>query len=153
MDTDGLIKNLKPIYAAVADANKIREELSFVSVAALANGSNEPVNLVLSNGEIILRCESAYSEANSPIPANVTKETPENGFFYDIISLTKLFQVLSGRVKIEIDSRGFLLIKTRNEVYAQSPLRDQTKKTNFGKQEKEKTRAKGTNNTKEKKAA
>ncbi|MCL1842801.1 MAG: hypothetical protein FWF79_03230 [Defluviitaleaceae bacterium] len=151
MDTDAMVKTLKPIYSAVVDVGKMKEALSLVSVAALAGGSREPINMALSNGEIRLQCYSSYSEANSSVPANVSKETPDTGFFYDILSLTKLFQILSGKVKLMIDERGCLLAKTRTEAYFQAPLRGSTVKV--AKQEKEKNRAKGANIVKENKAA
>jgi len=35
----------------------------------------------------------------------------------------KLLNVINGRAKLEIDATGFMVIKTRNEVYLQCPLR------------------------------
>jgi len=128
MDTNAIIKHLKPAYSAVAEVSKLKDALKLMSVAALQSDVREPINLVMANGEITLRCYGSYTEANTAIPANVTKSTPDTGFYYDIPALRELFQVLSGKVKIDLDERGFMLVKTKNEVYFQSPLRGRPKK-------------------------
>jgi len=123
MDTNAVIKRIEPVYSAVVDASKIKEGLNIIAVGALANNSNAPINLVLSNGEIILRCNSNYSDATTALPANISQDTPDTGFFYDVSALLKLFQVVGGNVKLEIDAKGFMLIKTRSEAYLQGPVR------------------------------
>jgi len=164
IDTAGLLKNLKPIYAALADAGQMKEALNVIDAGASAGGTKEPVNLVLLNGEIIFQCNSDYIQTSMAVSANVTKATPETGFFYDVSALSKLFQVIAGKVKLEIDAKGFMLVKTqtRSEVYFQAPMRAPIKKAKPSKQmkeqeekqEKEKTkRAKGAENVKEKEVA
>ena len=123
MDTSIVLKHLKPIYAAVADVEKMREALSLISVGALAGGKRVPINMTFTKGEICLRCNNDYSIASNAVPANVTKSTPETGFYYDVSALLKLFQIVSDRVKLEIDVKGFILVKTRNEAYFQAPMR------------------------------
>ena len=127
IDANAIIKTLKPVYAAVADVGKMKEALNIISVGALAGNVRVPIKLVLTNGEILLRCNNDYSEASTAIPANVTHDTPDTGFFYDVSALLKLFQVVGGKVKLEIDARGFMLVKTRNEAYFQSPVRPPAK--------------------------
>jgi len=137
MDTNAVVKSLKPVYSAVADSTRLKEGLDLISVGAISassSGSKEPLNLVLSsdsrpNGEIILRCNSSYADASIAVPAVVPKgkETPNGGFFYNISALTRLLQVIKGKIKIEIDAKGFILVKTRNEVYFQAPIRPRVK--------------------------
>jgi len=148
MDTTAVLKNFKPAYTAVAEVCKLKEALSLISIAALAGEDREPINLILSSGEIILRCNSDYSEASAEIPANISNDTPNTGFFYDVPALSKLFQVVNGKVKLEFDTNGFMLAKTRNEIYFQSPLRPKIKKANPFKKKKEKS-AKGAEDMKE----
>lgn len=69
-----------------------------------------------------------YGKALTVVPANISKNTPDDGFYYEINSLMKLLQVIEGRIKLEIDAKGFMLIKTRNEVYLQLPRRVPVKK-------------------------
>jgi len=147
MNTAALVENIKPEYAAVADIGKMKEALSIVSVAASAGMVRQPINIVFREGEIIVQCNSDVSNAHSVVPANVTKKTPGAGFYYDGLSLLKLFQILGGKVKLEIDAKGFLVVKTRNEAYFQSPVRKPIKKKDPEKQEKE--RAKGAKDVKE----
>jgi len=147
MDTNALIKNFKTTYTAIADARQIKDTLNLISVTAQAGGINEPVNLVLSDDEISIRCDSDYSNASSAVPANVSKETPETGFYYDGSALIKLFQVVRGKIKIELDARGFMLVKTKNEAYFQAPVRETAKKGNA--KAKEPKRAKGAKDVKE----
>ena len=152
IDTTAVVRYVKPAYSAVADAGKLREALDLISIGALVGDTRVPINLVLSNGEIILTCNSEYSEANITIPANVLKDTPDTGFFYDVSALTKLFQVVGGKVKLELDARGFMLIRTRNEVYFQAPVQPRAKKSipaKGGKGEKETKSAKGARGEKE----
>jgi len=124
IDTNAIMKGIKPAYSAVSDVAKLKEALDIVAVGA----EGEAVNLILYAGQIILQRNGDYSVAQTSVPANVTKDTPKKGFFYEINSLMKLLNVISGRVKLEIDTTGFMVIKTRNEVYLQCPLRAPAKK-------------------------
>jgi hypothetical protein len=125
IDTSVVLKNIKPVYSAVTDVDRMKEALDTLSVGTV----NEPVNMVLSDKQIILRCNTDYSEAQTVIPATVSKETPDDGFYYDIGNLVKLFHILDGKIKLELDAKGSMLIKTRNEVYLQLARRTPAKKT------------------------
>jgi hypothetical protein len=158
MDTNAVIKSIVPVYSAVADASKMKEGLEIISIGALANNAGVPINLVFSNGEIILRCSSDYSDATTALSANISQDTPDAGFFYDISALLKLFKVMGGKVKLEINAEGFMLIKTRSEVYLQGPVRPpvktKTAETKSGSQSeqghnKKQNRAKGAKEMKE----
>jgi len=122
IDITKVISNIKPKYSAITEATKIKEALNLMSTAAFMGNIKVPINLVLSNGEIILRCDGDYSQASTTVPGNVIQNTPETGFYYDISALIKLFQVVCGKVKFEIDAKGYMLIKTRTEVYFQIPI-------------------------------
>lgn len=155
MDTAAVIKNFKSEYTALVEAVKIKESLKLLSVAAAIGDTPMPLNLSFSRGEIILRFNNDYSEADSVIPGKVPKETPDSGFYYDISALEKLFQVVGGNVKMEIDANGYMLIKTRSEIYFQSPVSHavikarSVKQIKSVKEPKEKSRAKGAKSMKE----
>jgi len=153
IDTAALLKNLNLIYSAMADVGKMKEALNLISVSALSGDTKQPINLVLSDGKVILRCSNDYSDSGTEVSANISKETPDIGFFYDVLALIKIFQVLSGKVKIEMDAKGYMLIRTRNEVYFQAPMRPPVKKTKPEKQTKGQGRAKGAEDVKETKEA
>ena len=143
IDTTAILKGVVPVYNAVTDSRQMKEALDLIIVGA---ESKESVNLILSSGEIIMRRNGDYSEAQTMIPANVTKVTPDEGFYYNPGILAKLFQVLDGKVKLEIDAKGFMLVKTRSEVYLQLPMRIPVKKAEPAKK---KYSVKSTNNVKE----
>jgi DNA polymerase III sliding clamp (beta) subunit (PCNA family) len=149
MDTTAVLKSIKPAYSALADVSKMNQALSLISVSALSGDERQPINLVLSGKEIILSCNGNKSDLTTEFHANVSKPTPEQGFFYDVPALLKLFQVLSGKVKLEIDTRGVMMIKTQNEVYLQGPVL--ASMATAAKQVKR--RAKGAEGMKEKEAA
>jgi hypothetical protein len=48
---------------------------------------------------------------------------PQNGFFYNLTFLTKLFHIVDGKVRLEIDENGTMLVKTTNEFYLQAAVR------------------------------
>ena len=121
MDTASVIKNVAPAYTAVADASKLKEALGFVAVGS--DMDRAPLNMALSGGQIHLRRHCGLSVAHMAVPASISKDTPGTGFYYDIESLVKLFQVISGRVKVELDAKGVMLVKTMSEVYFQIPMR------------------------------
>ena len=124
IDTTAVLKNITPVYAAAVDAGTIKENLELLAVGA----ENEPVNLALTGGNIILRRNGDYSEAQSAITASISRETPETGFYYNIDNLCKLFQIMAGRVKLEFDAKGIMLVKTKSEVYMELPRRMPAKK-------------------------
>jgi len=119
IDTNAIMKGIKPAYSAVTNADEMREALNVVAIGA----DRTPVNLIFSSGQIMLRRDTDYSQAQTAVSASVLKDTPKNGFFYEINSLVKLSQVINGRIKLEIDAKGFMIIKTKNEVYLQLPMR------------------------------
>jgi len=151
IDAATLLKSLKPIYVAIVDVAKMKEALSLISVVALSGATIKPINLVMSNNEIILQCDDDLSAISSVVSAKVSKNTPDTGFYYDVSALMKLFNVVSGKVRLEIDAKGIILIKTRSEAYFQAPVRPPEKKEKepAPKQDKGKERAKGTKNVKE----
>jgi DNA polymerase-3 subunit beta len=124
VDTNALIKNMEPVYTAVANADIIREALNIVAVGS----ENTPVNIALSGEQIIFRRSGDHSEVQTSVKANISKDTKKSGFLYDIRSLEMLFQVVDGRVKLELDAKGFMLVKTRNEVYFQAPIQPRINK-------------------------
>lgn len=115
IDTNSLIKSVKPVYSAVTDAYEMRKVLDLISVGA----GVQPVNLVMINGQIHLNCNGESGAVHSVVAAKISTDTPETGFYYNTAKLYKLFQVVDGKVKLEFDSKGTLLVKTRNEVYLQ----------------------------------
>jgi hypothetical protein len=119
IDTIAIVKSIAPAYTAIADAEAIRKAIIAISVGT----DNEPVNLVLSDRQIILHRLGEYSEAVSSVPANISNPTPETGFYYNIQHLCSLFQVVDGRIRLELDDKGMICIKSRNEVYVQTPQR------------------------------
>ena len=135
VDTTKLVKSIKAEYTAVVDVNKMKAALGLISVDALAGNTRVPMNMLFSGGEIVMRCDSEFGKSSSSIPATFSKDTPSAGFFYDVSALLKLFQVVSGRVKIELDSKGFMMIKTQNEVYCQGPVRPPKKQEKCAKEE------------------
>ena len=128
IDTSSVIQNIMPTYTAIANSDELKEAINLISVASLAGGEKEPINLIFANKEIRLQCNNNHNEASTSVSANVSENTSDAGFFYDVTALKKLFQVVSGKVKLEIDTRGYMLIKTPNEVYLQVPTRPKVKK-------------------------
>ena len=159
MDTSALIKRVNPVYSAVTEAGKMKEALGLISVGALAGKTHAPINLAMLGNEIALSCKTDLNEGSAIVPANVSRETPESGFFYDVTALLKLFNVLSGKVKLELDAKGFIMIKTRNEVYLQSPIPPNAVNVinelnaKYAKPTKDKESAKGAEGVKKEKAA
>jgi len=149
VDTAALLKKIEPIYVAIVDVAKMKEILSLISVVALSGVTIKPINLVMSNNEIILQCDDDLNAVTSVVATKISQNTPDTGFYYDISALMKLFNVVSGKVKLEIDAKGIILIKTRSEAYFQAPVRAPEKKEPAPKQDKDKERTKGARNVKE----
>ena len=131
IDTGSIVKSIKPAYSAVVDAKLMRDALGTLMVGA----DIEPVNIVFTKANISLRRGNEYSEAKSAMPANITTATPKAGFYYNIRHLHKLFQIMEGKVRLELDEKGMMMVKSRHEVYVQTPQRVPT------------TRAKGSKKT------
>jgi len=127
MDTSKLIQDVNADYAAIADSGKLKEAFALLSIGAVAGGKNIPINLVMARGEITMTCNHEYSQAGTSISAKIITDTPDGGFYYDVTALLKLFNIVSGRVKIEIDAKGYMLVKTNTEVYLQMPVRPPAK--------------------------
>jgi len=120
IDANKVMQGIIPVYSAVTDARQMKDALD---IMAVGTDGIETVNLALCAGLIVLRRDNAYSEAHSTVPATIAKDTPTKGFFYDLGKLAKLFQIVEGRIKIEMDANGIMLVKTRNEVYFQTSIR------------------------------
>ena len=115
-----IIKAVVPKYEATVNAIQMREALSLVQA-----GITEalPINIVLLHGSIRFMTESANHCITHEIDAEVAEPTPPDGFYYKSDGLDKLLSVLHGRIKIEMDAQGMMLIKTQNEVCFQIPQR------------------------------
>lgn len=124
MDVNTVIKSIVPAYSAVISAEEILKCLELIRISA----GSQPVNLVLSKDAILLKCDGEHGDVQTEAAAIVSKGTPSAGFYYNVDKLCKLFQVVSGRVKLELDVKGLLLIKSRSEVYFQVPQRAKMKK-------------------------
>jgi hypothetical protein len=85
-----------------------------------AGMDSQPVQLVLKDNEIHLRCSSKDENARISVPATVPTETPKEGFYYNIGNLSiELFDVVKGKIRVELDAKGTMIVKTANEVYLQ----------------------------------
>jgi len=129
VDTASLVKRIKPEYSAIVECEKMKEALGLILVSASVGNMREPVNLVMSGKEITLSCNSDYTNAQAVVPAKVLTETPNTGFFYNVSALLKLFQVVNGKIKMEINEKGFIFLKTSSEVYLQSPVQAPIRKS------------------------
>ena len=126
IDTNAVVQSLRPKYTAVTDIALIRQALDIVS----AGTETAPVKLVFANDAICLNRVGEMSLSSSEVSARLTGIMPESGFFYKLDYLVKLFQVISGTVKIEIDDKGMMLVRTKNEVYFQLPVKAPANKVN-----------------------
>ena len=131
IDTNLLLKSFKPAYIAVADSGELKEAVNIVAVGAASGNSLEPVNINLTDGEIIVCYEGDSSAGGSRVKAKISKNTPTTGFFYNINALVKLFQITTGKVRLELCDRGIMLVKNSSMIYLQSPLKPNTKKKEF----------------------
>jgi DNA polymerase III sliding clamp (beta) subunit (PCNA family) len=125
IDTNQIIQSIKPTYSAVINAGMMRQALELVSVSDAA----VPVHILFADDAVHVKCDGETSSSSDQIPARLIAKMPEPGFFYNAGYLLKLFRVLNETVKLEIDEKGMMLIRTKNEVYFQLPLSHKTVKT------------------------
>jgi len=114
-----IIKAVSAQYTAIVDARMMREAIELVQTGM----DNTPIGIALGQDTIRFVSETATNRAYHEIEAMVTAPTPEDGFYYNAAGLLKLFSTLVGNVKIEMDAKGMLLVKTQKEVYFQLPQR------------------------------
>ena len=79
-------------------------------------------NIIFADGAMHMRRETEYGQTHSEVSANITGNMPETGFYYNLDYLMRAFHILTGMVKLEINARGMLLIKAKNEIYFQAPI-------------------------------
>jgi len=125
IDTSLIVKSVVPKYTAIAKAVDVRMSLDLLSAGAVT----EPVNIRFINDTIQLMRMGETSLSQSEAPAELTGEMPKQGFYYNLSYLLKLFQVLDGTVKFEIDEKGMMLVRSKNEVYFQLPTKPSRRKT------------------------
>ena len=109
-----LIKAVVPKYTAIAEAKQVKEALDLV--LAGTDAKRAVVNIVLLPDTIRIAASSDDYYALHEIEATVSAPTPTDGFYYKADGMTKLFNVMQGNVKLEIDTRGMLLLKTPSDV-------------------------------------
>jgi DNA polymerase III sliding clamp (beta) subunit (PCNA family) len=124
IDVNKVVKSITPVYTAVTDANQLKDALNSVT----AGMDSEPVHLVMGYGEIHLRCTGKDGEAHTAVQANIQTDMPEAGFYYNADNLYKLLQIVTGRIRVELDAKGTMMVKTANEVYVQLSQRAPVKK-------------------------
>lgn len=119
IDTNQIVQSIKPKYTAVANAGAISKALDLISIAA----GTMPLNIRFGGNSLWVMYEGETGASSYEIQAKLTGDMPKAGFFYKTDYLKKLFKVLDGTVKLDIDDKGMLLIKTKTEVYFQLPMK------------------------------
>lgn len=117
IDINTIMKNIKPTYSAIIDVLALQNSLELMNVGA----GTQPVRMVMVDGGVQLLCNGDDGASKDFVVAIVTKATPIEGFYYNIDKLLRVLRLLSGKVKIDIDTKGMLMLKSRNEVYFQVP--------------------------------
>ena len=129
IDVNKVVKAVISAYTATTDAYRIKEAIELMIIGE----NTEPLNIVLSNGHVNLRRNGSYSDVKSYVPANISKDTPDTGFYYNADNLYRLFKILEGKIRMEFDARGVMLVKTKNEVYFQMPQREPANVSGYAK--------------------
>jgi len=118
IDTNVIVQSVKPQYKAVTKAGSMFSALELMSVGPGA----APVNLLFTDDAVRMTRAGESGSSVIEAQAKISGDMPESGFFYNTDYLLKLFHILTGTVKIEIDSKGMMLVRAKNEIYVQAPV-------------------------------
>lgn len=124
LDTDRVLRSVKPQYTALLAAEDMKRALSLMSVG----GKSLTVQLCFSEVSVTLQCDGDAA-ARTELAAKTSGEMPSGGFSYALKELRNLFRVIEGIVQIKIDQNGSMLIRSREELFFQLPKQADVKRS------------------------
>lgn len=118
-NTGDFFKHFKGQYSVHLDAGELSHAIE--TVAAVAE-SNARIELAFGEHEVVLSAESAYGKSSVPVKALVLS-APDTPFYYNHKKLLEYLCLEKGKITLEFDRSGILVIRPGSTRYLQSPMR------------------------------
>lgn len=118
-DTGSILNRFESKYSVHVDAGELRHAIEAVAVVAEKNAR---VELAFGEHEIILSADTAYGRSSAPVKCLVLNG-PAAPFYYNYKKLLEYLSLEKGKITLEFDSSGILVIRPGSTRYLQSPMR------------------------------
>lgn len=120
LEAGRILDSFQKSYEVTADAKQLYELISGLSVVFDAK-DDKCINLRAEPDRICVQVMTARCSSASQVPAVGTTPTPADGFHYQPLLWTECLRRLAGPVQIEIDQRGFVVMKANGSQYFIAP--------------------------------
>jgi DNA polymerase-3 subunit beta len=118
-DTSTILDRFECEYSVHLDAEELKQAISAVSVVAEKNAR---IELAFGEHEIVLKAETAYGRSAAPVRGLVLN-APAAPFYYNYKKLLEYLSLAKGKITLEFDRNGILVIRPGSTRYLQSPMR------------------------------
>lgn len=120
LEASKLLNNFHGSYQATVDAKQLYDLVSGLSVI-LDTKDDKCINLRIEPDSVCAQITTGRCSSASQVKAAGTVPTPVDGFHYRPKLLTDCLRRLTGPVQMEIDQRGFAVMKANGSRYFISP--------------------------------
>lgn len=122
-DTDGLLDRIQGAYSASIEAAELYAAVDAVtSLASADKDSSGRGEIMFGEHEMVVSAETSDGRASVPVKALILSPSPYP-FYYDFKQLMRYLKQLRGRITLEFDQNGLLVIRPGETRYLQSPMR------------------------------
>lgn len=118
-DTERVFNQFRGQFSIHLDAGELSHAIA--AVAAVAE-SNARIELAFGEHEVILSAESACGKSSVPVKALVLS-APDTPLYYNHKSLLEYLIREKGKITLEFDRSGLLVVRSSSTRYLQAPMR------------------------------
>ena len=118
-DTTGLINRFQPEYSVHVDAAELARAIDTVSTFS---GQERRMEMAFGEHQLYVSALAGHGQASAPVNALILN-APDTPFYYNYDKLLDCLSVAKGKVTLEFDKKGLLVVRLKGLRYLQSPMR------------------------------
>lgn len=118
-DTTGLINSFQPEYSVHVDAAELARAIDTVSTFS---GQERRMEMAFGEHQLYVSALAGHGQASAPVNALILN-APDTPFYYNYDKLLDCLSVAKGKVTLEFDKKGLLVVRLKGVRYLQSPMR------------------------------
>lgn len=109
LDTDQIMRCVKPCFTILTDSEQLRRALSSVRTVS---GAQNRFSLTFAGAQLRLCCESEYGTSTMELEVVPLSGTPSGTYWYNAEKLLECLRAQSGSLMVELAQNGMLLLRT-----------------------------------------
>lgn len=153
VDINRLLGSLQMVYTAAVDGEVFKNEI--LNTCDVASMGSETSFVKLDFNETSINSSTLNEIGSGSNTTNCVTVNSSYGlsFYYPVSDLKNIFKTVEGRMMLQLDKRGYLLVEDMNNKYMLTPKTDMAVKKQLERMEERKKKPKGKKKAQEEQAA